>query len=172
MGSYWLSWSQSSLRKFYSRNHDLVNHSEISVTNEHRYVPLVVNTSRSFPHSYLITGFGTRVKRQVPLMKQELLVLPKHLSSPKVFSGVPVARSFVFCVATLVFCRLFVCPFYFVLSVAQFTDSDYPFGIFKLFLAQLIQHWLTTREVAGFESHQRHCIFRDEACSTVTLAPN
>ena len=28
----------------------------ICVTNDHGYVPLVVNTSRSFPHSWLITG--------------------------------------------------------------------------------------------------------------------
>jgi len=26
------------------------------VTNDHGYVPLVVNTSRSFPYSWLITG--------------------------------------------------------------------------------------------------------------------
>jgi hypothetical protein len=25
-----------------------------------RYIPLVVNTSRSFPHSWFITGFVTR----------------------------------------------------------------------------------------------------------------
>ena len=28
----------------------------ICVTNDHRYIPLVVNTSRSFPHSWRITG--------------------------------------------------------------------------------------------------------------------
>ena len=28
--------------------------------NDHGYVPLVVNTSRSFPHSRRITGFVTR----------------------------------------------------------------------------------------------------------------
>jgi hypothetical protein len=27
------------------------------ITNDHGYVPLVVNTSRSFPHSWLIIGF-------------------------------------------------------------------------------------------------------------------
>jgi hypothetical protein len=30
-------------------------------TNDHGYVPLVVNTSLSFPHSWLITGFVTRL---------------------------------------------------------------------------------------------------------------
>jgi len=52
----------------------------ISVTNDYGYVPLVVNTSRSFPHSRLITGFVTRLTRRVPLVEQELLTLPEHLS--------------------------------------------------------------------------------------------
>jgi hypothetical protein len=52
------------------------------------YVPLVVNTPRSFPHSWLITGFVARLIRRVPLVEQELLTLPEHLSSPSVFSGV------------------------------------------------------------------------------------
>jgi len=55
--------------------------------------------------------------------------LPEHPSLSPVFSGVRVARSLVFCV---VFVRF---PLVIVLSVLlQFTDSDYPFGIFKLFL--------------------------------------
>jgi hypothetical protein len=67
----------------------------ICVTNDHGYVPLVVNTSRSFPHSRLITGFVTRLTRRVPLVEQELPTLPEHLSSPPVFSGVRVTRSLV-----------------------------------------------------------------------------
>jgi hypothetical protein len=39
----------------------------ICVTNNHGYVPLVVSTSRSFPHSWPITGFVTGVTRRVPL---------------------------------------------------------------------------------------------------------
>ena len=65
------------------------------VTNDHGYVPLVVNTSRSFPHSRLITGFVTRLTRRVPLVEQELLTLPEHLGSPPVFTGVRVTRSLV-----------------------------------------------------------------------------
>ena len=67
----------------------------ICVTNDQGYVPLVVNTSRSFPHSWLITGFVTRLTRRVPLVEQELLTLPEHLSSSLVFSGVRVTRSLV-----------------------------------------------------------------------------
>jgi hypothetical protein len=65
----------------------------ICVTNDHGYVPLVVNTSRSFPRSWLITGFVTRLTRRVSLVEQELPTLPEHLSSPLVFSGVRVTRS-------------------------------------------------------------------------------
>ena len=58
---------KSSLQKFYGRHNDLCN---ICVTNDHRYVPLVASTSRSFPHSWLITRFVNRVTQWVPLMEQ------------------------------------------------------------------------------------------------------
>jgi hypothetical protein len=45
------------------------------------YVPLVINTSRSFPHSWFITGFVPKLTRRVPLVEQELLILLEHLSS-------------------------------------------------------------------------------------------
>jgi hypothetical protein len=45
----------------------------ICVTNDHGYVPLVESTSRSLPHSWLITGFVTRLARRVSLVEQELL---------------------------------------------------------------------------------------------------
>jgi len=35
-------------------------------TNVHGYIPFVVITMRSFPHSWLITRFVERVKRRVP----------------------------------------------------------------------------------------------------------
>jgi len=70
------------------------------------------------------------------MVDQELLTLLEHLNSPPVFSGVRVTRSLDFCV---VFCTslrvlflLFILAI--VLSVLWFTHSDYPFGIFKLFL--------------------------------------
>jgi hypothetical protein len=55
--------------------------------NDNGYVPLVVNTSPSFPHSRLITGFITRLTRRVPLVEHELLTLPEHLSSPPFLLG-------------------------------------------------------------------------------------
>ena len=53
------------------------------------------NSFRSFPHSRLITGFVTILTRRVPLVEQELLNLPEHLSSPPVFSEVRVTQSLV-----------------------------------------------------------------------------
>jgi len=78
----------------------------------HRYIPLVVNTSRSFSHSCLITGFVTRSTRRVPLVEQALLTLLEHLSSPPVFNGVRVTRSFVLCLCFVDRCLSF-CTFFF-----------------------------------------------------------
>ena len=126
---------KSSLRKFYGRHHDLVDYYGISVINDHRYVSLVVNTSRSFHHSWHITGLVTILTRRVPLVEQELSILPEHLGSPPVFSEVRVTRSLVLCVSFVDRCLSCTFIFAIVLSVLlRYTDSDYSFGIFKLFL--------------------------------------
>jgi hypothetical protein len=62
------------------------------------------------------------VRRRVSLVKQELLTLPEHRSSPPIFCGIRV----VFCRSLFVLFRLAT-----VLSVLRSTASDYPFGIFK-----------------------------------------
>jgi hypothetical protein len=80
------------------------------------------DTSWSFPHSWW-----------VPLMEQELPTLPEHLNSLPVFSGVCVTQSLVLCV---MFCRLLFVLFLLAIVLTilvRFTDSDYPFGICKLF---------------------------------------
>jgi hypothetical protein len=81
--------------------------------------------------------FVTRLTWRVPLVEQKLLTLLEHLSSSLVFNGVRVTRSLVLYVS---FCRsLFVRPFVIFLFaillfvLLQYTDSDYPFDIFKLF---------------------------------------
>jgi hypothetical protein len=51
-----------------------------------------INTSRSFPHSWLITRFVTRWTRRVSLVEQELLTLLEHECSPMVFIGVRITR--------------------------------------------------------------------------------
>jgi hypothetical protein len=84
----------------------------ICVTNDHGYVLLVVNTSRSFSRSWLITGFVTRLIRRLPLVEQELLTLPEHLSLPPVLGGVHVTRSLVLYVCFVDRCLSF-CTFSF-----------------------------------------------------------
>ena len=95
----------SSLWKLYGLP-DFVKQYRISVSQ------MITSTTWSFPHSWLITGFVTRVARRVPLVVQELLTFPEHMGSSPVFRGIRVARSLGFCV---VICRsLFVLlSFYF-----------------------------------------------------------
>jgi len=97
---------ESTLRKFYGGRYGFC------VTNDYGYVPLVVNTLRSFPHSWLITGFETRLTRRVPLVEQKLLTLQEHPSSPMVFREVRVNRSLVVCICFVDRCLSF-CPFSF-----------------------------------------------------------
>jgi len=89
--------------------------------------PRICSPSRkhlSFPHSWLITGFVTRVIRRVPLVMQELLTLWKIW-----------VHSWLFVVFVLL-CPFFLFRLVIVLSVfLRFTESDYHFGIFKLFLS-------------------------------------
>jgi hypothetical protein len=66
----------------------------------------------SFPRSWLITGFVTRLTRRVSLVGHELLTLPEHLSSPPVFSGVRITRSLVLYVCFVDRCLSF-CTFSF-----------------------------------------------------------
>ena len=66
-----------------------------------------LSTSRSFPHSWLITGFVTRLTRRVPLVEQGLLTLPEQLRSPQVFSQVRVTRSLALCVCFVDHCVSF-----------------------------------------------------------------
>ena len=76
------------------------------------YLPITVNTSRSFPHSWLITGFVNRLTRRVSPVEQELFTFPEHLSSPPLFNGVRVTRSLVLYVC-FVDLRLSFCTFSF-----------------------------------------------------------
>ena len=63
----------------------------------------------------------------------------EHMSSPPVFSGVRVNRSLVLYVCFVDRCLSF-CTFSLVIVLSvllRYTDSDCPFGIFKLFLHAL-----------------------------------
>ena len=73
---------------------------------------------------------------RVTLMGQELLIFPKHMSSLPVFLWGSSYSIFSF---MCMFCRsLFVLLTNVLSLLLRFTDSDYPFGIFKLFLEILL----------------------------------
>ena len=74
----------SSLRKIYGRHHDLVDRYGISVSQMTMDMFHLSYHSWSFSHSWLITGFVTRLTRWVSLVECELLTLPDHLSSSPV----------------------------------------------------------------------------------------
>ena len=122
----------NNLSTTHARTHSLYTH---KTTTIFVYVPFVVITIRSFPHSRPTTGFVTRVTgvtRRVPHVEQELFTLPEHKSSPTVVSGVRIARSLVFYVCFVDRCLFLLFFFFWPLSCLSFienTASDYPFGI-------------------------------------------
>jgi hypothetical protein len=119
----------------------------ICFTNVHGYVPLVVITSLFFPHSWLITGCVTRLTRRVSLVEQEL---PYPSGAPEFtpgFSGVRVTRSLVLCVCFVDRCLSF-CTFSFGHCVLlRITDSDYLFGILRLFLINISKTIISTNTI-------------------------
>jgi hypothetical protein len=116
----------------------------IYVTNGNGYVPLVVSTSRFFPHSWLVTRFVTRLTRRVPLVEQELLTLPENLSSPPVICGIRVTRSLVLCVCFVDRCLSF-CAFSFGHCVVC-SSSIYSFWLLLWYLQTLLK----VNVVAGY----------------------
>ena len=72
-----------------------------------------INTSRSFPHSWLITRFVTRWTRRVSLVEQELPTILEHKCSPLVFIRVRITWFLVLCVCFVDRCLSF-CAFSFV----------------------------------------------------------
>ena len=83
------------------------------------YVPFVVIIIRSFPHLWLITGFGTRVTGRVQLVEQE-----HPISTPGSLDCCIVCYKLVFALLVIVLSALL-----------RFTDFyNYLFGIIKLYL--------------------------------------
>ena len=87
--------SVSSFQSYKYKTKQIVTIFKILIFECGIFFHFIINTSRSFPRSWLITGFITRFTRRVSLVEQELLTLPEHLSSSPVFSGVRVIRSLV-----------------------------------------------------------------------------
>jgi hypothetical protein len=55
----------------------------ICVTNDHGYFKFIIITIGSFPHSWPIIGFVTRVTRRVPLIEKELPLFRSTLGHPR-----------------------------------------------------------------------------------------
>ena len=115
---------KSSLRKFYSRHHDLVDHYAICVTNDHFLVLYSFMTYHWVCNQINITGAtsgaGTAYQFLVGFV---LLGLQFYL--------------------LCMFCRSLFALLYFFFWILcclvfffRYTDSDYLFGIFKLILAK------------------------------------
>jgi hypothetical protein len=120
----------------------------ICVINDHGYVPLLVNTSRSFPHSWLIIGFVTRLTRRVPLVEQELPTPPEHLSLPPFLWGSCYSFFSFMCMV----CRsLFVFLYLFFLPLWMYTAYTFlnpPFFLLK-WLHQASREWTVMYMWAG-----------------------
>ena len=73
------------------------------------------------------------------VLNHELITLPEHLSSHPVLRGIRVTLSSFICnVLEVVVCPFVLFLLAIVLSVLlRFSDSDYPFIIFELFLLAL-----------------------------------
>ena len=91
----------------------------------------ITTRTNNVPHSLRITGFVTRVTRRVPIFEHELPILPEHLNSRPVFSGVRGERSFPFfsvqCLAgrCLSFCPVLFCHFSTLIDHEHFEGSIY-----------------------------------------------
>jgi hypothetical protein len=101
---------------------------------------------------------------RVSLVAQELFTYPEHLSLPPVFSWVHVTPSLVLCVCFVDLCLSF-CTFFLlaiVLSVLRYTDSDYPYGIFKLFfwLKEEMNYYKDTRKYLHLTDRIKQYHFR------------
>ena len=108
--------------------------------------PRICSTCRKyFP---ILSSFMTyhricRLTRRVPLVEQELLTLPEHLSSPPVFSGVHITRSLVLCV-----CFVDRCTFSFG-HCAVGPSSIYGFWLLLWYLQTLL-----TRKIGYYHKCQ------------------
>ena len=122
-----------------SRHMSLLSH-VICVTKYYGYVPLVVNTSHFFPHSWFITGFVTRLTRRVSLVEQELFTFRSTSWSRPFSSGVRVTRSLILNVCFVDRCWYFFFWPYCVVCPSLIYGFWLPLGIVKLFLGLLL--WL------------------------------
>ena len=135
-------------RQFYGHYHDLVDRYGISVSQMTTHMfHLSYTLPGPFLFSWFITGLVTRLIQRGPLVKQErqeLFILPKHLSSPRFFVGLCVTGSLVLCVCVVDRC-LFFSPFSFGHCVL-FPSSIYGFWLPLWYFMQCI-NWTPFKEI-------------------------
>ena len=108
----------------------------------HDFAKFVVCMQEGLCDSFMILQIFNYINTMVPLVGKELLLtLPEQQSSPLGFSGVRVIRYLVLCVCFVDRYLSFVLVLLaIVLSVLlRYTDYDYPFCIFKLFLISMLE---------------------------------
>ena len=114
----------------------------------------VAITIRSFPHSWLITGFVTIVTRRVPHVEQEVNNIQAHMSSTPYLGGVRIARPCGFyvmfytsflSVCPCSFCHCIICPS----SIYGFWLSLWYFDIFFPILLFSFKNRLMKRIIVG-----------------------
>ena len=99
----------------------------LTVTHDHGYVLFILITIWSFPHSWLVTGFVTRVTGRISNFLCNVLYI---VVSPFVLFGHCIVD--IRLLITLLISSSNVCPF--CPLHCQYTASDYPLDIFiKLF---------------------------------------
>jgi hypothetical protein len=102
------------------------------------------NNSKSLTSAILFSRIllrrRCRLTRRVPLVEQELLTLPEHLSSPAVFNGIRVTRSLVLYVCFVDRCLSF-CTFSFGHCVVC-SSSIYGFWLSLWYLQTLLKDML------------------------------
>jgi hypothetical protein len=114
----------------------------ICVTNDHEYVLLVVITSRSFPQSRLITCFVTRLTRRVHWWSRNCLLFQGTWAPRFLEWFVLLDLKFYVYALLIVVCSLVLLLLVIVLSVLlRCRDSNYPFGIFKVFLVTILNYY-------------------------------
>jgi hypothetical protein len=117
------------------------------------YISTCLLWNHKFIHYNIITIWWShkqifkRLIRRVSLVKQEMLTPPEHLSSSPAPSGVRVTRSLVLCVCLVDHCLSFSFWSLYCLFCFDLPISDYPFGIFKLFLYMRNMHASRTLNV-------------------------
>jgi hypothetical protein len=126
--------------------------------------PRICSTSRFFPHSWLITGFITRLTRRVALVEQELL--PEHLRSIPFLVGVRVTRSLVLYVCIVDRCLSF-CSFSFGHFVG--CPSIYGFWLPLLYLQNVLKEVMiySSTNINNTNIWRRGCRLWFETCKQI-----